>query len=195
MHYWPFWLGGLALAGVAVGYWLAAGRLLGVSGSFARVLDGPDEPAPSLSSQQALDELLAATRAEFGDAALDLEGADAPADPPAPPVPASMPWAGHLALLLALIAGGAIGALTRGAFHVRLDPGPDFTHLLGSGWRTWLALAGGGVLVGFGTQMAGGCTSGHGLCGTSRLQSGSLLATAAFFGAAVGVSLLLQVLS
>jgi uncharacterized membrane protein YedE/YeeE len=43
----------------------------------------------------------------------------------------------------------------------------------------------GGALVGFGTRMAGGCTSGHGMCGVSRLQKGSLLATVAFFGTGV----------
>jgi hypothetical protein len=50
----------------------------------------------------------------------------------------------------------------------------------------------GGALVGFGTTLAGGCSSGHGLFGCARLQPGSLLATASFFGAAVGVSLVLK---
>jgi hypothetical protein len=52
-------------------------------------------------------------------------------------------------------------------------------------------LLAGGALVGFGTRMAGGCTSGHGMCGVSRFQKGSLLATAAFFGTGVVTSLLL----
>ena len=56
-----------------------------------------------------------------------------------------------------------------------------------------LLLVGAGVMVGFGTRMAGGCSSGHGLSGCSRLQPGSLLGTAAFFGAAVAVSFLLDV--
>ena len=41
-------------------------------------------------------------------------------------------------------------------------------------------LVAGGVLVGFGTRMGGGCTSGHGVCGISRLSPRSLVATAAF---------------
>lgn len=45
----------------------------------------------------------------------------------------------------------------------------------------WLALA--GLLVGVGTRLAGGCTSGHGMCGVSRLSARSLLATALFVGA------------
>ena len=37
-----------------------------------------------------------------------------------------------------------------------------------------------GVLVGFGTRVGGGCTSGHGVCGVSRLSIASLVATATF---------------
>ncbi len=39
---------------------------------------------------------------------------------------------------------------------------------------------GAGLLVGFGTRMGGGCTSGHGLCGVSRLAPRSLAATGIF---------------
>lgn len=44
-----------------------------------------------------------------------------------------------------------------------------------------LALA--GFLVGIGTRYAGGCTSGHGVCGTARFSRRSLVATACFMGA------------
>jgi uncharacterized membrane protein YedE/YeeE len=37
-----------------------------------------------------------------------------------------------------------------------------------------------GVLVGFGTRLGGGCTSGHGVCGISRGSRASLIATATF---------------
>lgn len=40
-----------------------------------------------------------------------------------------------------------------------------------------------GLLVGFGTRLAGGCTSGHGICGLSRLSLRSLAAVAAFMSA------------
>jgi uncharacterized membrane protein YedE/YeeE len=40
-----------------------------------------------------------------------------------------------------------------------------------------------GVLVGFGTQLGGGCTSGHGICGVSRLSKRSIAATLVFMGA------------
>lgn len=45
-----------------------------------------------------------------------------------------------------------------------------------------LVLVVAGVLVGLGTRWAGGCTSGHGVCGLSRLSLRSLLATLCFMG-------------
>ncbi len=45
-----------------------------------------------------------------------------------------------------------------------------------------LAIA--GLLVGFGSAYGGGCTSGHGVCGLSRLSKRSLVATAVFMGVA-----------
>lgn len=42
-----------------------------------------------------------------------------------------------------------------------------------------LVLAG-GLLVGFGTRLGGGCTSGHGVCGMARLSRRSLVATLVF---------------
>ena len=43
-------------------------------------------------------------------------------------------------------------------------------------------LIGGGLLVGFGTRMGGGCTSGHGVCGVARLSPRSIIATLVFLG-------------
>jgi uncharacterized protein len=44
-------------------------------------------------------------------------------------------------------------------------------------------LVGAGLLVGIGTRYGSGCTSGHGICGLSRLSPRSLVATIAFMGA------------
>lgn len=43
----------------------------------------------------------------------------------------------------------------------------------------------GGLLVGFGTRLGSGCTSGHGLCGLARFSKRSAVATAVFFGVAM----------
>ncbi len=44
----------------------------------------------------------------------------------------------------------------------------------------WLGLLVAGLLVGLGTRYGSGCTSGHGVCGVSRLSPRSLVATLAF---------------
>ncbi len=49
-----------------------------------------------------------------------------------------------------------------------------------------LVLAAGGLLVGVGTAIGGGCTSGHGVCGLARLSPRSLVATLTFM--AVGIA-------
>lgn len=48
-----------------------------------------------------------------------------------------------------------------------------------------LTLVGAGLLVGFGTRLGAGCTSGHGICGISRLSLRSIIATAIFMIAGV----------
>ena len=88
-------------------------------------------------------------------------------------------------LLIGVLIGGTIFALAAG--------GPDF-H--GYGWLTrdvgevWVApiLAVSGVLIGYGAKLAGGCTSGNGLSGTSLLSPASLAATATFFATAIAVN-------
>ncbi|MDZ7808912.1 MAG: YeeE/YedE thiosulfate transporter family protein [Arhodomonas sp.] len=55
---------------------------------------------------------------------------------------------------------------------------------LHSGLPLW-AVLGAGLLVGFGTRLGGGCTSGHGVCGLGRLSPRSLVAVITFVGTAV----------
>jgi uncharacterized protein len=43
----------------------------------------------------------------------------------------------------------------------------------------------GGLLVGFGTRLGGGCTSGHGVCGLARLSRRSFVAVVTFFAVAI----------
>lgn len=76
---------------------------------------------------------------------------------------------------LALIAGLILAPLVVGAFVPLAAPVPDV------GWATVIV---GGLLVGFGTRLAGGCTSGHGVCGLSRLSPRSAVATGLFMAAA-----------
>ena len=46
--------------------------------------------------------------------------------------------------------------------------------------HSYLLIIPGGFLVGFGTRLGGGCTSGHGICGIGRLSVNSMVATATF---------------
>ncbi|MFN3500611.1 MAG: YeeE/YedE family protein, partial [Pannonibacter indicus] len=76
-------------------------------------------------------------------------------------------------LALAFVAGLPLGAaLVMLAGPVRIVF-PDSLALLVVG----------GLLVGFGTRLGSGCTSGHGVCGLSRLSPRSLVATGLFMAA------------
>ena len=55
--------------------------------------------------------------------------------------------------------------------------------------KLW-AIAAAGILVGVGTRLANGCTSGHGICGMSRLSLRGFVATVFYIGAG-GLSIIL----
>jgi uncharacterized membrane protein YedE/YeeE len=54
--------------------------------------------------------------------------------------------------------------------------------------RSTGALIVAGLLVGFGARLGNGCTSGHGVCGLSRLSPRSLVATLTFMSAGMGAA-------
>jgi len=56
----------------------------------------------------------------------------------------------------------------------------------------WPVIVAGGLLVGFGTRLGSGCTSGHGVCGLSRLSPRSLAAVGLFMGAGMATVALLR---
>jgi hypothetical protein len=96
------------------------------------------------------------------------------------------------ALLISIFIGGLIASLASGRFHLRFDMGPGFRNLVTADPIGMVVLLfAGGMLVGFGTRLAGGCSSGHGLNGCGRLDPVSITATATFFVTAVAVSFLL----
>jgi uncharacterized membrane protein YedE/YeeE len=53
----------------------------------------------------------------------------------------------------------------------------------GLGAPVWVAIA--GLLIGVGTKVGSGCTSGHGVCGIARLSRRSFVAVGVFFGVAI----------
>lgn len=80
-----------------------------------------------------------------------------------------------------------LGLVAAGAFAMWLAP-DQIGRSPRPGWM--LALA--GLLVGAGTQLSKGCTSGHGVCGVSRLSPRSLAATGTFVVTAMATVWLLK---
>ncbi len=56
----------------------------------------------------------------------------------------------------------------------------------------WAVIVVAGLLVGFGTRLGGGCTSGHGVCGIARLSPRSIIATIIFMAAAIVVVFIMR---
>ena len=75
-----------------------------------------------------------------------------------------------IAFIVGLPSGAALVSLLIGPVGTRFEAGIP-------------ALVIAGLLVGFGTRLGSGCTSGHGVCGLSRLSARSLIATAMFMAA------------
>ena len=72
------------------------------------------------------------------------------------------------------------------AWHAFVGPAP-LREGFGLGW-----VAAAGFLVGLGTRMSGGCTSGHGVCGLGRLSLRSLVATVLFMAAGVASAVVVR---
>jgi uncharacterized membrane protein YedE/YeeE len=85
------------------------------------------------------------------------------------PLPDDRGW--RLAFVAGLIAAPLVAALAGAPL-----PQPAMS-------TNFLLVAIGGLLVGFGSRMGNGCTSGHGVCGFARLSARSIAATFVFMGA------------
>ncbi len=85
------------------------------------------------------------------------------------------PWTQDISWRLWFLAGLVVSAplwrLLGGTVHLQIDAP-----------LTVLAVA--GLLVGYGTRLGGGCTSGHGICGNARLSARSFVATLIFISTA-----------
>lgn len=83
------------------------------------------------------------------------------------------------------------GTPWRGAFLIGLLLGPALFLVLAGRWpvvhiaASWPVLAVAGLLVGFGTRLGSGCTSGHGVCGLARFSRRSLAAVLTFMTTAM----------
>lgn len=89
----------------------------------------------------------------------------------------------RLPFLAGLVLGGVISAMLSGGWSPTWDLGMfDQVIRWGAGGKVaWMFV--GGLFIGFGTRMAGGCTSGHGIFGLSNLELPSPISTVSFMGA------------
>ena len=78
---------------------------------------------------------------------------------------------------IAFIAGLILAPLIAGAIGYGMAP-PKLP-------ANWVVVVAAGLLVGVGTRLGGGCTSGHGICGIGRLSLRSIAATVVFMATAV----------
>jgi uncharacterized membrane protein YedE/YeeE len=91
------------------------------------------------------------------------------------PKPGDVGW--RIAFVLGMLAAPAVMGMLAPAGSIsppRIEAG-------------FLTVAIAGLLVGFGTRLGSGCTSGHGVCGLSRLSPRSLAATGAFMAAGFAI--------
>ena len=206
IDYATWWITAIALSSITLGYWLIIKLPLGVSGSWARIvlwkrealITKADKPFQSKPNTM-VDALMAATLEAFGEDAVQevlskhkgkIPGLETISH--CKTIPKRLPWTSHLLFLLMLPIGGLITSIAMGTFNLQFNLGELHSNLFGSGFSYVLTLVIGGILIGFGTQLSGGCTTGHGLSGVSRLIPVSLVATCSFFGAAVITSLLIH---
>lgn len=80
---------------------------------------------------------------------------------------AGTPWSLAALFTIGLVVGAAIFAALAGPVEARFAPSA-------------VTVIAAGLLTGFGTRLGSGCTSGHGVCGMSRLSPRSLVATMTF---------------
>jgi uncharacterized protein len=167
---WPGWVAGPLIGLYAVAFFVFQRRNLGASSGFPAVLE-----------------------AVRGQDSLDLTKLDdplrLPRDPRDPAPRWRVWWLGGL--LCAGLLAWALGGEGTGTFDL-----PGFTETF-VGWSLPAKLAllfGGGILIGFGARMSGGCTSGHAIFGISQRQLPSVYATLVFFAVGMAVTFALRAL-
>lgn len=91
----------------------------------------------------------------------------------------------RLPLLAGLLLGGILSAVFAGGWEPLWNLGRFDAQI---GWNNGgkvIWMFGGGLLIGFGTRLAGGCTSGHGIFGMSNLELPSIVSTVSFMVAGI----------
>lgn len=171
VHTWPWWVAGPLVGLYAVAFFVYARRNLGASSGFPAVLEairGTDDQ-------------------------VDLSNPDDPLALPSFPSDPAPRW--RVWWLAGLLAAGfldwGLGCMDCGSLDL---PGFTDTFRGMALWERLSILGAGGLLIGFGTRMSGGCTSGHAIFGVSQRQLPSILATAVFFATGMATAFGLRML-
>lgn len=99
----------------------------------------------------------------------------------------------EVVLLIGVVLGALISSRLSGSFNLETVPELWKTGFGSSFWLRAIVAILGGLLLGFGARMAGGCTSGHGISGTLQLAVSSWLALFCFFIGGFATAYLLYV--
>ncbi len=101
----------------------------------------------------------------------------------------------RIVFVVGIVIGGALSAIAAGAWHPTSAYGSftsSFGPTLGSGGVLLLVA---GTLIGYGARLGGGCTSGHGMCGTALGSPASFVATMTFMMTAIAATYVLAFMS
>jgi len=90
--------------------------------------------------------------------------------------------------------GGFVGVVLKEEGFVRRSGYDALRNELSLGTTAIIVLVG-AVVMGYGARMAGGCTSGHGICGTAQRSPASWVATCTFMASAVLTTLFIRIIS
>jgi uncharacterized membrane protein YedE/YeeE len=94
----------------------------------------------------------------------------------------------RLPFVAGLVVGGALSAVSTGGWHPTWALGMFDQRISASPAAKVAWMFAGGLFIGFGTRLAGGCTSGHGIFGLSNRELPSLVATASFMLAGIATT-------
>lgn len=205
---WPGWVGGAVISAVVVTLLMTRNRQLGVSSCYAFAIDRANdwfEDRKKKTEPPASAFPIPAT-APVSDNPDEFPN---PADFPMPgafPMPSAnasstiqdeSSW--PTVFLGGILLGGIVsGILARTFSSTSLALNFDYAGFDALWKLSPLAKAavlfGGGILVGFGTRMGGGCTSGHAITGAPGLQKASIIAMCVFMGVGIAATFLLNAL-
>ena len=209
MEYWSWWMGALALGLFAVVFSLLTGKPLGVSGSWLSIARRRDDAILKESQavmegnqDQIKDDLMAMTLAEFGEDVIQETPQRRAGESNGEPVSEVQikrqdytHWSVHLVFLATMFIGSYLASLYTGEFSISNELSAIHVKIFNNPGEAWIALLIGGMMVGFGTQMAGGCTSGHGLSGCAQLVPASIVSTIVFFGSATALTFFMNMMT